>query len=288
MTMPGQVKRRKTTINSLNERKAMKQKITALGVYDSPMASIADQIGFDMFIIGNSGPMSLFGYETSTSVEPDDLLFMCQAVDRATKYAMIVATLPYMSYLTSTSDAISTAAKFVSNGGADAVQCHGNRYTVSSISAMVRAGVPVLAHLGLQSVRKSEQSGYRIQGKNLDSARNVIDDALAMVDAGVFAVLLELVPQEVTAYLASRLPVPVIGLGSGPNVDGVYLVSGDAVGYSVFQKPKNAGQFANVKPMIETGIQRFDQSVRDGTYPSKDMSVHMPSEEYEKFVAMVS
>lgn len=283
-----EVKRRKVTIRALNEMKAKGERIAALGVYDSPMAAIADEIGFEMFIIGNSGPMSLFGHANSTTVKPEELLFMSQAVSRVTRYAMVVATLPFMSYLGSKKDAIKTAAKFIAEGGADAVQCHGTRHTTREIAAIVRAGVPVLAHLGLQSVRKTEQSGFGVQGRSATAARGVVEDALAMVDAGAFAVMFELVPAEITEYLKTRLPIPVISLGSGPRADGIYLVSGDAVGFSIFQRPRNAGQFVNVKPMIEEGLRNYVNQARDNTYPEPKDAPHMKPGEFEKLVALIA
>lgn len=168
------------------------------------MAVAADRVGFELFVIGNSGPMSLLGYTESTAVRSEALLFMCKAVKRAEPKAMIVATLPYMSYFGSKDRAIDTAARFVREGGADAVQCHADRNTSENIEAMTRAGVPVLAHIGLRSVRKTEQSGFRVQGRSATAADEIVEDALAMERAGAFAVVAELVPAQLMGFLRKK------------------------------------------------------------------------------------
>lgn len=259
--------RRKVTLRQLRQMKAERRRIVALGVYDAPMAAIADEIGFELFVIGNSGPMSLFGYRNSARVPPEALFHMTQGVSRVTRYALIVATMPYMSYLMSREEGVRTAARFVSEAGADCVQCHGDRHSADNIAAIVRAGVPVLAHLGLQSVRKVEQSGYGVQGRTAAEAERLVEDAERLVDAGVFAFILELVPTELAGYLRASLPVPVLSLGSGPDADGIYQVSADVVGFSVFERPKSARRFVNARSLAEQGVRAYVESVRARNYP---------------------
>lgn len=277
----------KVTIQSLRDMKARREPIVALGVYDSPMAAWADALGFEMFVIGNSGPMSLFGHRTSTTVKPQELLFMTQAVSRVTRHALIVATMPYMSYCASHEESVRTAAWLVSEGGADAMQCHGTSYTAPFIASIIRAGIPVLAHLGLQSVRKTEQSGYGVKGRDATEAEKIVADAEAMVDAGVFAILLEHVPEEITKYLTARLDVPVISLGAGQGCDGVYLVSADLTGYSISRKPSTAGDFIDVRPAIEEALREYLSKARTRAYPQAALSRHMTKEELRKFRSLV-
>lgn len=267
--------RKKVTIQQLQKMKAEGTRICALGVYDTPMAVAADRVGFELFVIGNSGPMSLLGYTESTSVRPEDLLFMCKAVKRAQPKAMIVATLPYMSYFGSKDRAIKTAAQFIREG-ADAVQCHADRNTTENIEAMTRAGVPVLAHIGLRSVRKTEQSGFRVQGRSATAADEIIEDALAMERAGAFAVVAELVPTQLMGFLRKKLSVPALSLGSGPDADGIYQVSADVVGFSVFPRPKTAAQFGNVRPLIEAAVSKFCSAVQAREFPPKADERCMP------------
>ena len=257
--------------------------IVALGVYDAPMAAWADAIGFDVFVIGNSGPMSLFGHARSPSVRPEELLFMTQAVSRVARWALIVATMPYLSYVASRQEAVKTAGRLIAEGGADCVQCHGNQATAAFIRAIVEAGIPVLAHIGLQSVRKTEQSGYGLKGGSAREAKQIVDDARALEDAGVFAFIVEHVPTQLAHYLAGALSAPVLSLGSGRQADGVYLVSADLTGYSVFRKPATADQFVDVKPLIEQGLSRYAAEARAGEYPSDAQVRHMTKETFLEF-----
>ena len=279
MVMMNMSNRSKIYPQKLHSMRDRGEKIVALGVYDSPMAAWADEVGFDVFIIGNSGPMSLFGHKTSTTVKPEELLFMTQAVSRVTNYALIVATMPYMSYAASLEESVRTAAWMVSEGGADCVQCHGSLYNADFIEGIVGAGIPVLAHLGLQSVRKTMQGGYGLKGGRADEAKLIIDEAIAMTKAGVFAVLLENVPSELTEYLCDTLSIPIISLGSGSKADGVYLVSADLMGYSVFQAPSNAGQFTNVQIEIKKALKSYKSLARAGNYPTSEQTRNMDAKE---------
>lgn len=280
--------RRKVTLRQLREMKAECRRIAALGVYDAPTAAIADEIGFELFVIGNSGPMSLLGYRDSARVPPEALFYMTQGVSRVTRYALIVATMPYMSYLISREEGVRTAARFVSEAGADCVQCHGDRHSADNIAAIVRAGVPVLAHLGLQSVRKVEQSGYGVQGRAAADAERLVEDAERLVDAGVFSIILELVPTELAGYLRAKLPVPVLSLGSGPDADGIYQVSADVTGFSVFERPRSARRFVNARSLAEQGVRAYVESVRAGDYPPAADRRAMPEPELQQFRIMTA
>lgn len=280
------VLRRKTTLNSLGEMKSRGERIAALGVYDSPMAAIADEIGFELFVIGNSGPMSLFGHKGAARVPAEELRFMTQAVSRVTRYAMVISTMPYMSYAISREEAIRTAARLVSEAGADCVQCHGTEDSVENIGAIVRAGVPVLAHLGLQSVRKTAQSGYGVKGRSAGEAHRIVRDAMALAEAGVFAFTLELVPGEVTRYLRDKLPMPVLSLGSGPWADGIYQVSADVVGFSAFRRPGTSAQFSDAAAIARAGVQAYIDSVRARRYPEINQKGRMPRTDAKKLAAL--
>lgn len=279
--------RKKTTIRQLHQMKAEGRRIAALGVYDAPMAVVAEEIGFEILMIGNSGPMSLFGYRESTRIPGEDLLFMTAAVSRVAKYALVVATMPYMTTLVSAEEAMRTAGRLVSQGGADCVQCHADRHSVGNVQAIVQAGVPVLAHLGLQSVRKTAQSGFGVKGKFASQAAEIVEDALTLAEAGVFALLLELVPSEITEYLREHLAIPVLSLGSGTKADGIYQVSADVVGFSVFPRPKTAAQFVDVRPVIKRSLQGLFEKIRAKDYPGVDER-RMPLEEAELLRQMLS
>ncbi len=279
--------RKKVTLKFLQQKKARKELITSIGVYDSPMAAIADRVGFDLLIVGNAGPMALFGHADPTTVKFEEQLFMTRAVSRVTRYGLIVGHMPYLSYHTSKERAIGNAGRLISEGGADAVKCEGNRYTAEYIAEIVRAGIPVMGHIGMQASRRVEQSGFGVKGRTAAEALDIVDTAKAFVDAGVFSFILEQVPTELAAYLTDTLPVPIITLGGGTHNDGVYHISGDIVGYSAFPIPKNRGGFADVRPIIENALSAYKARTLDGSYPSSENTFHMLPEEYRRFKEIV-
>ena len=278
--------RKKVTLKYLQQKKLNKERITSIGVYDSPMAAIADRVGFDLLVVGNAGPMSLFGHNDPTTVRFDEQLYMIQAVSRVAKYGLIVGHMPYLSYHLSKEDAIRNAGRLVSEGGADVVKCEGNKHTAQNIAEIIRSGIPVMGHIGMQASRRTEESGFGVKGRLAEDARKIVETADAFVDAGVFAFVLEQVPCELAKFITDRLPVPVVTLGGGKYNDGVYHISGDIVGYSAFPMPKNRGGFVDVRPLIEKGFQDYKSQVLSGNYPLDENSYHMAAEEYEKFLHM--
>lgn len=281
-------KRKKMTPQMLLDKKARGESIVALGVYDAPMAAIADEIGFDLLINGNAGSMSLLGHATPMTVRFEEQLVLMQAVTRTVPYGLTVGHLPYMTYHFSAADAIRNAARLIAVGGADAVKCEGNRYTAKNVAEIVRAGIPVIGHMGMQASRKLEQSGYGFKGRSAIEAAKIVDDTRAFIEAGVFAIILEYVPAEITQYLSRTMPVPIISVGGGPSPDGIYIASSDVVGYSAFPKPKHEGSFVNIRPLIERGLQRYKDEVLNGEYPYPEFTQHMTPEEYRAFLDIVS
>lgn len=277
-------KRKKVTIKSVHDKKRAGQKITSIGVYDAPMAAIADRVGFDFLVVGNAGPMALLGHPDPTTVKFEEQLALTRAVSRVTKYGFVVGHMPYMSYHASKEQAITSATRLVAEGGADCVKCEGNRYTAEYIAEIVRAGIPVMGHIGMQASRRTEQSGFGVKGRTADDAMKIIDDARAFIDAGVFAFIVEQVPTDVAAYLSQTFEAPMITLGGGTVNDGVYHISGDLVGYSAFPIPKNRGAFADVRPIIETALTEYRDAVVAGAYPLEDNTFRMTPEENEKFL----
>jgi 3-methyl-2-oxobutanoate hydroxymethyltransferase len=280
-------KRTKVTIKTLLRKKQRKEMIVAIGVYDSPMTAIAEEIGFDLLINGNAGPMSLLGHAHPMTVRFEEQLILTQAVSRVAKYGMVVGHMPYLTYHVSTEDAIRNAGRLISEGGADAVKCEGNRHTAKQVAEIVQAGIPVMGHIGMQASRKLEQSGFGFKGRTADEAAKIVDDARAFYEAGAFGFILEYVPVEITTYLTRTLPVPVLSVGAGSSPDGIYLISGDAVGYSAFPRPKNEGSFVNVRPIIADGLRMYKEQVLSKQYPGQEFTQHMTNEEHEKFLDLV-
>ena len=278
-----EAQRKKVTLNYLRQKKAKRERITSIGVYDAPMAAIADRVGFDLLVVGNAGPMSLFAHKDPTTVKFEEQLYMTQAVSRVAKYGFIIGHMPYLSYHLSREDAIRNAGRLVSEGGADAVKCEGNKHTAEMVAEIVRAGIPVMGHIGMQASRRTEQSGFGIKGRTAVDALKIVEDAQAFLEAGVFGFILEQVPTELAAHLATTLSVPVVTLGGGRVSDGIYHIGGDVVGYSAFPIPKNRGSYVNVGPIIEEGLRRYKEDCLAGTYPLDENTIHMSAEEQEKF-----
>ena len=275
--------RKKVTLNYLRQKKAAGERITSIGVYDAPMAAIADRVGFDLLVVGNAGPMSLFAHKDPTTVQYEEQLFMTRAVSRVAKYGFVIGHMPYMSYHLSKEDTIRNASRMVSEGGADAVKCEGNKHTAEYVAEIVRAGIPVMGHIGMQASRRTEQSGFGIKGRTAVDAMKIVEDAHAFVEAGVFGFILEQVPTELSVYLSKTLSVPVVTLGGGQVSDGIYHISGDVVGYSAFPIPKNRGSYVNVGPIIEDGLRRYRDDCVTGAYPLAENTIHMSADEAEKF-----
>lgn len=278
---------KKSTIRRLYDKKGRGERITALGVYDSPMAAIADRVGFDLLIVGNAGPMALLGHSDPRTVTFEEQLALTKAVSRVVKYGLIVAHLPYMSYHASKAQAITSATRMVSEGGADCVKCEGNQHTAEYVAEIVHAGIPVMGHMGMQASRKIEQSGFGVKGRRAEDAQEIVTSTEAFARAGVFAFIVEHVPLEITRHLTSTLETPIISLGAGSEADGVYHISGDLVGYSAFPMPPNRRTFANVGHTIEQAFTEYRQEVEAGSYPAAEDVSHMSEEEYERFMTLV-
>lgn len=280
-------RRKKVTLNYLREKKRKGERITSIGVYDAPMAAIADRVGFDILVNGNAGPMSLLGHPDPTTVTFEEQLFLTRAVSRVAKYGLVVGHMPFMSYHASKEQAITNAGRMVAEGGAHSVKCEGNTHTAEYVAEIVRAGIPVMGHIGMQASRRVEQSGFGVKGRKASEAAEIVENALAFSEAGVWGFILEQVPTELAEYLTRKLEVPIITLGGGCVNDGVYHISGDVVGYSAFPIPKNRGSFSHVGAIIEEGLRMYRDESVSGAYPPADTAFHMDKDEYDKFLKLV-
>jgi 3-methyl-2-oxobutanoate hydroxymethyltransferase len=276
-------KRRKVTIQQLQDMKSRNERILALGVYDSVMATIADDLEVHILMTGPSGPMSLFGHTNPAQIAFEEQLVTLKAVTRVSRFALTNAHMPYLSYQASPRDAVLAAGRLVSEGAADTVKIDAHRDLAENVRAIVVSGIPVIAHIGLQASRRVEQSGYGRKGRTAEEAKRIVDDAWAMVQAGVFAVLVEHVSAELMAHLTEALPVPTISLGSGPKAHGICIVSGDAVNYSVFPRPAHAGQFIDLRAEIDQALREYARRVRNGEYPAAADAPRMSPEEHDGF-----
>src|SRR5947207_1609960 len=218
--------RKKVTIPTLMEKMKKGEPIVQLAVYDYETAIVADRVGIDILCVSDTGGMVLFGHEDTTSVSFEEVMFMAQAVKRGSKYGLRMVDMPYMSFHLSPMQAVENAAKYVSQGGAEVMKCEGNRHHARNIEAIIKAGIPVQGHIGITPMRMPQLGGFFAQGKTAERAKELVDDAWAMVDAGCFSIMCEVTTSEVCEYLAATLPVPVISLGAGNRAHGGRLLLG--------------------------------------------------------------
>lgn len=280
-------KRKKVTIPSLMEKKKRGEPITQLATYDYENAIVADRLGIDILCVSDTGGMVLFGHPTTTSVSFEEVLFMAQAIDRGSKYGLRMVDMPYMSFHKSEQQAVDNAGRFVAEANAEVMKCEGNQHHAKYIEAIVKAGIPVQGHIGICPMRIPQLGGFAAQGKTADRAKELVDDALAMVDAGCFSIMCEVVTTEVSQYLAETLPVPVISLGSGNTSDGVHIIGSDLFHLYEAHTPRHSKVYTDLVPILEDGYRRYMEDVKSRTYPGKEHTVFMQEGELERFKDMV-
>jgi 3-methyl-2-oxobutanoate hydroxymethyltransferase len=250
------------------------QKITCLTAYDYPTARLLDEAGVDVILVGDSLGMVVLGHENTLSVTIDEMLHHTRAVRRGTHRALVVADMPYGSYHTDLSESLHNAMRFVKEAGAEAVKVEGGERRLELISRLTEAEIPVMGHVGLTPQSLNALGGYRVQGKTVDAAGQLIRDARAVEAAGAFAVVLEAVPRELAAQITRELRIPTIGIGAGPDCDGQVLVIHDLLGLTFGQTPRFARQYANVGEIIAKAAKEYCEDVRSGTFPSDGESYH--------------
>ncbi|MGK2957170.1 MAG: 3-methyl-2-oxobutanoate hydroxymethyltransferase [Acidimicrobiales bacterium] len=263
------------TIPALRSHKVStgKQPLVMLTAYDAPGARIVDDAGADIILVGDSLAMVVLGYEDTLQVTIDDMAHHTAAVARAKPRALVVGDLPWLSYHLSTKDTVRNAAKLV-RSGAQAVKLEGGAKRVPMIHAIVDAEIPVMGHLGLTPQSVHALGGFKVQGKEAAAVAGLLDDAHALVDAGVFAIVLECVPQEVARLVTESLSVPTIGIGAGRHCDGQVLVFHDALGLQDCVSPKFVRRYASAKDDNVAALSAFAADVRTGAFPSEAESYH--------------
>ncbi len=245
--------------------------ITGLTSYDMLTAQIFDDAGIDFLLVGDSAGNNVFGYETTLPVTVDELIPLTRAVARAVSRALVVADMPFGSYETGQTEALHTAVRFMKEAQAHAVKLEGGIRSVKQITRIVSSGIPVMAHIGFTPQSEHGLGGHMIQGRG-DGAERLIEDALAVQDAGAFAVVLEMVPATVAAQVTARLEIPTIGVGAGPDVDGQLLVWTDFAGMTDGRVPRFVRQYANVRSVLTDAVHRFREDVQTGAYPGPEHS----------------
>ncbi|MEU8019696.1 3-methyl-2-oxobutanoate hydroxymethyltransferase [Micromonospora parva] len=237
--------------------------------YDQYTASIFDQAGVPVLLVGDSAANNVFGYETTLPITVDELLPLVRAVVRATRQALIVGDLPFGSYEEGPAQALRTAVRFMKEGGCHAVKLEGGRRNAAQIAAIVGAGIPVMAHIGFTPQSEHTLGGYRVQGRG-DAADEVLADARAVTEAGAFAVVLEMVPGEVAKRITHELPIPTVGIGAGPDTDAQVLVWQDMAGLRTGKAPRFVKRYADLAGVLTDATRRFADEVRGGEFPAAE------------------
>jgi 3-methyl-2-oxobutanoate hydroxymethyltransferase len=273
--------REKVTVPELLQRKSSvapftsnSRKITCLTAYDYPAARILDEAGVDVLLVGDTLGMVVLGYENTLPVSVEEMLHHARAVRRGTRRALVVADMPYGSYHSDIAESVRNAMRFVKEAGAEAVKVEGGERRLELIVRLTEAEIPVMGHVGLTPQSVNALGGYRVQGKTLDTAEQLLRDARAVEAAGAFAVVLEAVPRELAARITRELRIPTIGIGAGPDCDGQILVIHDLLGLTFNQTPKFARQYANVGEIISKAAREYCDDVRHGSFPSDAESYH--------------
>lgn len=255
------------------------EKIVMLTAYDYPSAKQAEQGGVDVILVGDSLGMVVLGYESTIPVTLDDMIHHTKAVKRGAKDTFIVTDLPFLTYHLSVRDTLLNAGRLIQETGANAVKMEGADEVIDHISALTKAGIPVCAHLGLTPQSVGVLGGYKVQGKNAEAAKKLIDDAKKCEQAGAFALVLECVPKQLAEEVAKNLTIPVIGIGAGLEVDGQVLVYHDVLGYGVDRVPKFVKQYHSVNAFMIESIQAYASDVKNKQFPEEKHSFTMKEEE---------
>jgi 3-methyl-2-oxobutanoate hydroxymethyltransferase len=266
---------KRVTAESLRAKKRSGQKITMLTAYDYTMARLLDAAGVDALLVGDSLGMTVLGYDTTIPVTLQDILHHTSAVVRGTQRALVVADLPFLTYQVSLEEALRNAGRLIQEGGAQAVKLEGGRTVAPAVQRIVEAGIPVMGHLGLTPQSIHRFGGYRVQGKTRRSAEALLEDARALERAGVFAIVLELVPAELARLITEEVGVPTIGIGAGPYCDGQVQVINDILGLDPEFQPRHAKQYAPLGEQIQQIARRYVAEVQEGLFPEDAHSTHI-------------
>jgi 3-methyl-2-oxobutanoate hydroxymethyltransferase len=250
------------------------QPLVMVTAYDAPSARVVDGSGADMILVGDSLAMVVLGYDDTLQVTTDDMAHHVAAVARTKPRALVVGDLPWMSYHVSREETVRNAATLV-RAGAGAVKLEGGRKRVDAINAILDTEIPVMGHLGLTPQSVHALGGFRVQGRQLDAARRIVDDAVALAEAGCFAIVLECVPDGVARMVTDAVPVPTIGIGAGRHCDGQVLVYHDLLGLEDRKLPKFVRRYADLRAVASDALSAFVEDVRTGRFPSSDETYHM-------------
>jgi 3-methyl-2-oxobutanoate hydroxymethyltransferase len=281
-------KRATVTLSKLAEKKALGEPIVMVTAYDYPSAQVAEAAGVDVVLVGDSGAMTVLGYPSTVPVSVDEMLMLAGAARRGLSTPLLVGDLPFGSYEASNEQAIATAQRFVKEAGCDAVKLERGGVVAERAAAIVAAGIPVMGHVGLTPQTATALGGYRSQGRTADRAMQVVEDALALQDAGCFACVFEAVPSELTEAVMPQIEIPVIGIGAGPAADGQVLVFHDLLGIYDGHAARFVKRYGNVREAMVKGVEAFAADVRGRHYPEPEHGYTMAPDEVARLKELLA
>ena len=274
--------RKKVTVADFSKMKTQGQRIVMVTSYDYPTSIIADDVGVDSILVGDSYGMVVLGYDTTIPVTVEELLPVCQAVRRGASHSLLIGDMPFLSFQISEEDAVRNAGRFIKEGRMEAVKIEGGREMAHIARAVSNAGIPVLGHIGLTPQTATLHGGYRVQGKKADSSESLVKDAKALEDAGVFGIVLEMITEEVARVITRTVSVPTIGIGSGRHCDGQVLVLHDVLGLYPRFVPKFAKRYTDLASTIRRAVGEYASDVRQGIFPEEKHVFKMDDAERDK------
>jgi len=276
----------KVTISELHKKYQAGEKLTMVTAYDYPTSLLVDRAGMDIVLVGDSVAMTVLGHSNTLPVTMEEMIIFTKAVTRACRRPFVIGDMPYMSYQISVEEAIRNAGRFMGEAGTDAIKLEGGRNVSDRVEAIIRAGIPVMGHIGLTPQSVSMMSGFKVQGRTGEAAKNLLDDALALEQAEVFAILLELVPDRVAKVITERLSIPTVGIGAGIDCSGQALIFHDLIGLFEVFTPKHVKQYADISGAIETALKQYVEDVHAQRFPETAQSFTISDEEFQQFMAL--
>ena len=278
---------KKKSVLDFYEMKKRGDKITFLTAYDYPTAQFAEDAGLDMLLVGDSLGMCVYGYKGTIPVVMDQMIYHADAVRRGAPITFVIGDMPFMSYQSCLEKAVENAGRFLKEADCDAIKLEGGVRIAPQIKAIVDAGIVVMGHIGLTPQSSGQLGGHKAQGRTAETAKLVVEDALAVQEAGAQMILLEAIPPEVGQYITEHLNIPVLSIGAGPHCDGQLLIVSDTIGQFQAFTPKFVKKYCNVAEIITTAMKDYAADVRDGRFPEAQHCYNMIAGEEEKFLTLI-
>ncbi len=279
--------RKKITLPHLFEMYQKGEPITMLTCYDYPTAHFQEMAGVEMILVGDSLGMTILGYEGTLPVTMEDMIRHSKAVRVGAPTVWLIGDMPYMTYQPSVESAIRNAGRFMAEASCDAIKLEGGRNVADRMEAIVKCGIPAMGHLGLTPQSASILGGFKVQGRDAETAARIVEDARILEEAGAFSILLEMVPERVCALITERASIPIISLGSGPHANGQLLIFHDMFGLYPKFKPKMAKVYGNAGEVIQNGVAAYVNEVKEGVFPQRENWFTMSDEDFDELMKLV-